>query len=117
MLWRIPLNEPQKPVEINMGPKVRLLLGIRLAQIAIARTNGDIHDAQALVDNEPDNGYELTGLALKEVCLAIGICKTRPDCPHDNDEDIAGDILKGLGIDPETGQPAGGHYPHPRKTR
>lgn len=89
-----------------MGPKVRMLAGVVLA-IESVRIAGTPEAAMAIV--EGDTEHELARFSVVKAVGMVAMLKSVGDCPHGNDEDIACDILKGMGINPETGHYLKGH--------
>jgi hypothetical protein len=76
-----------------MGPQVRKLASIRLAQLAVRKYGNDIEKAKAGILGD----YQMISDALSFAVSNIATLKAKPDCPHgDDDEAIATDILDGL---------------------
>lgn len=93
-------------MELTMGPKVRMLVSVIMAQMALSR-GGDYEAANELVDNDEKNGYSLTTDAVHTTAMMMILLRRMKDCPHKDDEGVADEILTRLGVDPDTGNPMG----------
>jgi hypothetical protein len=81
-----------KAVTVTMGPQVRKVASIRLANMALEACGTDRMKAEMYVE-DPQAIYD----ALVWTVGQIATLKAKPDCPHgDDDEAIATDILDGL---------------------
>jgi hypothetical protein len=99
------MQDKMKSVEVTLGPKVRMLAGVVMAIKATTDAGGSPEVGIRLVETDYMGDFSRTKEAVQKAAMMICILKNLPDCPHpDDDEAIAVDILRVMGIDPETGK-------------